>query len=73
MMRVVTVGMMLVIAAIFGWRLPLARLMDILQPLVVALSIMVAALLVRLNRGMPTLDWKSLESSGAEDLDAKDC
>jgi hypothetical protein len=63
MMRAVTIGVMLTSGALFAWRLPLARLMDILQPLVVALSIMIAALLVRLNRGMPTLDWKSLESS----------
>jgi hypothetical protein len=38
-----------------------ALLKDILQPLIVAISIMAAALLVRLNRGMPTLDWQSLE------------
>jgi hypothetical protein len=44
------------------WRwMTLALLVDILQPLIVALSIMAAALLVRLNRGMPALDWKSLE------------
>jgi hypothetical protein len=44
------------------WRwMTLALLADILQPLIVALSIMAAALLVRLNRGMPALDWKSLE------------
>ncbi|NEV79143.1 hypothetical protein DYI24_19095 [Rhodopseudomonas sp. BR0C11] len=39
----------------------LALLKDVTQPLIVAISIMCAALLVRLNRGMPTLDWQSLE------------
>ncbi|WP_245636797.1 hypothetical protein [Azospirillum thiophilum] len=41
--------------------MPLSRLFDAFQPMTVALSIMLAAILVRLNRGMPTLDWKSLE------------
>lgn len=45
----------------FGWKVPLDHLFDAFQPMIVALSIMVAALLVRLNRGMPTLDWKSLK------------
>lgn len=32
---------------------------------------MAAAVLVRLNRGMPTLDWKSLEPKGRKNLTAK--
>jgi hypothetical protein len=40
---------------------PLARLFAAFQPATVVLAIMIAAVLVRLNRGMPTLDWKSLE------------
>jgi hypothetical protein len=36
----------------------------------VALSIMVGALLVRLNRGMPTLDWKTLEPERKKRLTA---
>lgn len=48
---------------IFGRWLTLSLLKDILQPLIVAISIMAAALLVRLNRGMPTLDWQSLEAA----------
>jgi hypothetical protein len=46
---------------VFSRWITLALLKDILQPLIVAISIMAAALLVRLNRGMPTLDWKGLE------------
>ncbi|WP_247876971.1 hypothetical protein [Azospirillum brasilense] len=52
---------MLATAVLFGWVVPLTRLFDAFQPMIVALSIMLAAILVRLNRGMPTLDWKSLE------------
>jgi len=54
------------------WRwMTLELLADILQPLIVALSIMAAALLVRLNRGMPTLDWKSLEIAERKNLTQK--
>ncbi|PWC36763.1 hypothetical protein [Azospirillum sp. TSO22-1] len=56
-----TIGGVLALAALFGWGVPLLRLFEAFQPMIVALSIMVAAILVRLNRGMPTLDWKSLE------------
>jgi len=54
---------MAAIGFIFGRWMTLALLREILQPLIVAISIMAAALLVRLNRGMPTLDWQSLEAS----------
>jgi hypothetical protein len=50
---------------------PLARLFDAFQPMVVALSVIVAAVFVRLNRGMPTLEWKSLERDKRTILTAK--
>ena len=58
----------IVAAILFGWAVPLLRLFDGFQPMTVALSIIVAALLVRLNRGMPTLDWKSLRQDDRERL-----
>jgi hypothetical protein len=58
-------------ASLFASYLTRDDLLVILQPLVVALSIMAAALLVRLNRGMPTLDWKSLEASERKILTSK--
>jgi hypothetical protein len=61
MLRLLTIGALLAGAAIFSFLLTLVQFLKILQPLIVALSIMAAALLVRLNRGMPTLDWKSLD------------
>lgn len=54
---------MAVAGFVFGRWMTLVLLKEILQPLIVAISIMAAALLVRLNRGMPTLDWQSLEAS----------
>jgi hypothetical protein len=61
MLPILTIGAVLGAAAVFGFLLTLAQFLKILQPVIVALSIMAAALLVRLNRGMPTLDWKSLD------------
>lgn len=55
-------------AGLFAWAVPLVRLFGAFQPLIVALSIMVAAVFVRLNRGMPTLEWKSLEPEKRKDL-----
>jgi hypothetical protein len=66
-----TIGAVFLLALLFGWAVPLARLFDAFQPLIVALSIMGAAILVRLNRGMPTLDWKSLDSGQRGRLTAK--
>jgi hypothetical protein len=45
-----------------------ARLFQILQPIVVCLSIMAAAIFVRLNRGFPTLEWKSLKPHQRKEL-----
>jgi hypothetical protein len=62
---------MLVGAAVFWRWVSIGDFLKIAQPLVVALSIMAAGLLVRLNRGMPTLDWKSLEIHDRKTLTAK--
>ncbi len=51
------------VAVIAGWQIDVARLFNVFPPIVVCLSIMAAAVFVRLNRGMPTLDWKSLTGS----------
>lgn len=54
--------------ASFAWCVPLSHLYEGLQPLVTATSIMAAGVLVRLNRGMPTLDWKGLAPADREKL-----
>jgi hypothetical protein len=71
MVRLLTICVTLAGAAVFGLWLPLDSFSKIVQPLIVALSIMAAGLLVRLNRGMPTLDWKSLETNDRKILTQK--
>lgn len=62
MARFLTIAALFAGAGLFGFGIPIAQFSKVLQPLIVAISIMAAGLLVRLNRGMPTLDWKSLEA-----------
>lgn len=59
--RALTLMVVLAVAGLFWAAVPLHRLFDSFQPMVVALSVIVAAVFVRLNRGMPTLEWKTLE------------
>lgn len=59
MARWLTIAAVILSAGLFAWGVPLLRLFGALQPLITAISIMVAAVFVRLNRGMPTLEWKS--------------
>lgn len=70
MARNFTIVLTLIAAGIFAWVVPLVRLFGAVQPLIVALSIMVAAVFVRLNRGMPTLEWKTLDPEKRKDLTA---
>lgn len=70
MARAITIVVTLAAAGLFAWAVPLVRLFGAFQPLIVALSIMVAAVFVRLNRGMPTLEWKSLDPDKRKDLTA---
>ncbi len=70
MARVLTILATLAAAGLFGWAVPLERLFGAFQPLMVALSIMVAAVFIRLNRGMPTLEWRSLEPTDRKGLTA---
>lgn len=68
MARWATIIAVVVSAGLFGWAVPLLRLFDAFQPLITALSIMVAAVFVRLNRGMPTLEWKSADPEQRKEL-----
>jgi hypothetical protein len=70
MARALTIVVTILAAGLFAWAVPLVRLFGAFQPLIVALSIMVAAVFVRLNRGMPTLEWKSLDAEKRKDLTA---
>lgn len=70
MARVGTIIVVLVAGLLFGWAVPLSRIFSAIQPISVALSIMIAAVFVRLNRGMPTLEWKSVDPDGRKKLTA---
>lgn len=70
MARTITIVVTLAAAGLFAWLVPLVRLFDAFQPMITALSIMVAAVFVRLNRGMPTLEWKSLDPEKRKELTA---
>jgi hypothetical protein len=56
---------------VFGFVVPLVRLFEAFQPMIVVLSVLVAAVFVRLNRGMPSLEWKNLEPEKRSRLTAK--
>lgn len=70
MARTYTIIVTLFAAGVFAWAVPLLRLLKAFQPLTVAFSIMVAAVFVRLNRGMPSLEWKSVDPDRRKDLTA---
>lgn len=70
MARITTIIVTILAAGLFAWAIPLPCLFRTFQPLIVALSIMIAAVFVRLNRGMPTLEWKSLDPKKRNDLTA---
>jgi hypothetical protein len=65
-----TVAVAVCAGALFFKYVALITLFGAFPPITVALSIMEAAILVRLNRGMPTLDWKSLETGERSRLTA---
>lgn len=71
MARWITIVAVALGAALFAWAVPLARLFDALPSMITALSIMVAAVFVRLNRGMPTLEWKSLDPDERKNLTSR--
>ncbi len=60
MLRLATIAMVIFIGVAFAFGVPLVNVMRANGQATVALSIMTAAIFVRLNRGMPTLDWKPL-------------
>lgn len=61
MARLATILLPLAVGLAFGFWVPLVNTMRGVEHFVVAVTIMTAAVFVRLNRGMPTLDWKTLE------------
>lgn len=71
MPRWATLTICLVIGTLFAWLVPLDRLFDAFQSVLTSLSIIAAALMVRLNRTMPTIDWKVLPQESRKQLTKK--
>lgn len=61
--KLVTLGLGAIGAFVFGRYVAPDRLAVSLTPLITVQTIMAAAVLVRLNRGMPTIDWKSVAAA----------
>lgn len=68
MARWTNIVVILASACLFAWAVPLLRLFDAFTPIITALSIMVAAVFVRLNRGIPALEWKSVDPNQRKQL-----
>ena len=66
-----TLTVVIAVSALFWAFVPLVRLFDAFQPMVVALSVIIGAIFVRLNRGMPTLEWKSLDRGKRTELTSR--
>jgi hypothetical protein len=69
--RTLNIVALVVGGLLFGFVVPLTRLFEAFQPMIVVLSVLVAAVFVRLNRGMPSLEWKNLEPEKRLRLTAK--
>lgn len=69
--RTATLLLCALVGALFAWVVPLERLLAASTAITVPLSVVAAALLVRLNRTMPTLEWKSIDREPRERLTAQ--
>ena len=54
--------------ALFAWLVPASALVSATTTSIPALAIIGAAVFVRLNRGMPALDWKSIDPKRRKDV-----
>lgn len=71
MRRWATIVLCLGIGGAFAWGVPLNKLFDALSLVSNALAIIAAGLLVRLNRTMPSLEWKSIDPDQRQRLTAQ--
>lgn len=71
MFQIINIVVALGGGVLFWYVVPLPRLFDAFQPVIVILSVFIAAIFVRLNRGMPSLEWKNLEAKKRKALTSK--
>lgn len=70
MLRIALLLVTALSAAAFYVAVPIGFVIQASQQTSICLSIMIAAVFVRLNRGMPTIDWKALSRNEKERLTA---
>ena len=63
-----TIALCLLVSGAFAYFVPFEHLFDTFPQIVTAMSIMAGAILVRLNRTMPTIDWKILDRAARQKL-----
>jgi MFS family permease len=61
-LRLTTILAVVISAAISGWLVPASEWAATAKSILTVLAILAAAILVRLNRGMPTIDWSKVDS-----------
>ncbi|MEI6640384.1 MAG: hypothetical protein WCL10_00005 [Novosphingobium sp.] len=61
-LRLFTVVSVVGCAALAGWLVPIDEWVAVAKSVMTVLAILAAAILVRLNRGMPTIDWSKVKA-----------
>lgn len=60
-LRIATIFLVLAAAVFSGWLVPASEWAATAKSILTVLAIFAAAILVRLNRGMPTIDWSKVD------------
>jgi len=61
-LRLFTMASVVSCAALTGWLVPIDEWAAVAKSVLTVLAIFAAAILVRLNRGMPTIDWSKVKA-----------
>lgn len=67
-LRLTTILIVIASAAISGWLVPASEWAATAKSILTVLAIFAAAILVRLNRGMPTIDWAKVNPDDRTNL-----
>lgn len=67
-LRTATIALTLFAAAFSGWLVPMSEWSATAKSILTVLAIFAGAILVRLNRGMPTIDWSKVNLEDRDNL-----
>lgn len=70
-MRLITVVLVFMATVISGWIVPFGEWAASAKSVLTIFAIFAAAILVRLNRGMPTIDWSKVDAEDRGELVAQ--